>query len=113
MQRFRYVVLRHEDYGDPHFDLMFETAAGSMLSTWRSPNWPVEDGNPLIHLPIHRAVYLEFAGPLAGGRGHVARIHAGQHCIRQNDATLLITVLENGTTLSLPKADHLASALGA
>ena len=83
-ESFRYVVLRHEGYGQPHYDLMFETSPGSDLLTWRSPNWPLEDGSTLTALNEHRRAYLTFEGPLSGGRGHVRRIHGGNYELSLN-----------------------------
>ena len=76
--RLRYVVLRHEGVADSHFDLMFETSPGSPLATWRSPRWPIDQPTQLARLADHRAIYLDDEGPLAGARGHVKRIAAGE-----------------------------------
>ena len=73
----RYVVLRHEDVPEPHFDLMFESESGGDLATWRSPVWPLQDQTKLVHLGEHRRAYLEFEGPISGGRGQVRRVAAG------------------------------------
>jgi hypothetical protein len=75
----RYVVLRHEGIADPHFDLMFETAQGSPLATWRSAAWPIDAETPLVRLGDHRREYLDFEGVLSGDRGHVRRVAAGFH----------------------------------
>ena len=81
----RYVVLRHEDTADPHFDLMFETMQGSPLATWRSPRWPIDVETPLTRLPDHRRAYLDFEGELSAGRGHVRRITSGYHRLDRLD----------------------------
>src|SRR5690348_14642129 len=73
----RYVVLRHEGIGDPHFDLMFETSPGSALLTWRSPEWPPRPGLMLTKLGDHRRAYLDYEGPVSNNRGHVRRVAAG------------------------------------
>ena len=67
----RYVVLRHEGIADPHFDLMFETAPGSALKSWRSPAWPIVELTPLVELGDHRREYLEYEGPISNNRGNV------------------------------------------
>ena len=77
MQPLRYVVLRHSNVGEPHFDLMFETLPGSMLVTWRSDRWPIEEPTPLIRLRDHRRLYLEYEGDLSDQRGTVYRVAEG------------------------------------
>ena len=71
----RYVVLRHTGYGRAHFDLMFEREG--KLMTWRSPRWPLETDTPLDKLADHRIAYLDYEGPISGGRGRVRRIVSG------------------------------------
>jgi hypothetical protein len=77
MDSLRYVVLRHSDVDEPHFDLMFETLPGSMLATWRSEVWPIESTTPLTRLRDHRRLYLEYEGDLSGHRGSVIRVADG------------------------------------
>ncbi len=74
----RYVILRHEGIAEPHYDLMFETAPGSPLATWRSDVWPILAPAPLVRLPDHRREYLEYEGAISGNRGEVQRVEAGQ-----------------------------------
>jgi hypothetical protein len=74
----RYVVLRHEGFGEPHFDLMIEDVRGGQLLTWRSPAWPPVDGTKLTPLAAHRRAYLDYEGPLSGGRGSVRRVDQGE-----------------------------------
>jgi hypothetical protein len=81
----RYVVLRHEGIDDPHFDLMFETSSGSALATWRSPQWPIERETMLTRLADHRRAYLDYEGPVTGGRGHVRRITSGFYRLERRD----------------------------
>ncbi len=75
----RYVILRHENIPEPHYDLMFETAPNSPLLTWRSPSWPINKPTPLLRLPDHRSTYLDYEGPISGDRGSVVRVERGQH----------------------------------
>jgi hypothetical protein len=77
MTPLRYVVLRHSDIAEPHFDLMFETLPGSMLATWRAESWPIESVTPLTRLRDHRRLYLEYEGELSGRRGSVIRVAEG------------------------------------
>ena len=73
----RYVVLRHEGFGDAHFDLMFESSRGSPLMTWRSPVWPLQRPTPLTKLPDHRQEYLQYEGEISRNRGSVRRVDSG------------------------------------
>lgn len=104
----RYVVLRHDGIPDPHFDLMFETAPGSPLATWRSPDWPVRYGTPLTPLPDHRADYLTYEGPVSANRGSVRRVAAGRHVIRESGPEHLVVELDDGSALCLPRATSAA-----
>lgn len=99
----RYVVLRHEGVGEPHFDLMFETSAGSDLATWRSTDWPVGKESELLHLRNHRRAYLQYEGLISGDRGQVVRVHEGTHRVDIDDDRQLIVTLETGQTLRLMK----------
>ena len=73
----RYVVLRHSDVSEPHFDLMFETLPGSMLATWRFPHWPSDTPAQITRLRDHRRLYLEYEGTLTDQRGSVHRVADG------------------------------------
>ena len=100
----RYVVLRHEGIPEPHYDLMFETSPGSMLSTWRSPSWPPSSDSTFTPLQEHRAAYLTYEGPLTDNRGAVRRVASGRHSVSRNDAALLVVQLDDGRELRLPRA---------
>jgi hypothetical protein len=76
----RFVVLRHDGIDAPHFDLMLETAPGSPLMTWRSERWPIDRPTPLVKLGDHRRDFLDYQGPLSGGRGFVTRVDGGTVC---------------------------------
>ena len=101
----RYVVLRHDGIPDPHFDLMFETSPGSMLATWRSPQWPVAADSLLTPLPDHRADYLTYEGPVSGGRGTVRRVRQGFHRIRHDTTPdVLVVALDDAAfVVRLPR----------
>jgi hypothetical protein len=103
MQSLRYVVLRHKGYGEPHFDLMFETSTGSELLTWRSPEWPPTPTTRMTYLAAHRREYLDYEGPVSGDRGSVRRIHQGEHVVQRNDPAKLVTQLQDGSVLELSK----------
>src|SRR5579864_8116884 len=98
MNRLRYVVLRHADVSEPHFDLMFETLPGSMLATWRSEQWPIEPNTPLTRLRDHRRLYLDYEGDIAGDRGTITRVAEGTCEVEVGPAVTWTIRLLSGTT---------------
>jgi hypothetical protein len=87
-----YVVLRHEGIEKPHFDLMFQTAPGSALATWRSDKWPIEKAVTVEKLADHRAAYLTFEGNISGNRGTVRRIEQGISAVEKSGAVWTIRI---------------------
>jgi hypothetical protein len=79
MNDLRYVVLHHTGVPEPHYDLMLETSPESALTTFRIPAWPVNEPAVIVPLGDHRRAYLEFQGPLSGGRGEVRRVAGGTY----------------------------------
>ncbi len=73
----RFAVLWHHEVAEPHFDLMFETAPGSQLATWRSSAWPIIESTALQRLKDHRRIFLTFEGELSSDRGKVQRVADG------------------------------------
>ncbi len=71
----RFVILEH-DHPVRHWDLMLE--AGDGLRTWRLDR-PPTPGQVVLAEPIadHRKAYLDYEGPVSGGRGRVVRWDAG------------------------------------
>lgn len=71
----RFAILAH-DHPAPHWDLFLE--AGPVLRSWRilSPLVP-EAAVPAEPAADHRLMYLDYEGPVSGGRGTVTRIDAG------------------------------------
>ena len=95
----RYVVLRHEGVPEPHFDLMFETKPGGPLRTWRSAVWPLEDQTQLVELGEHRRAYLDYQGPISGGRGRVRRVAAGSFAwLTEGKLRTVVRLLEPEST---------------
>ena len=75
----RYVILTH-DHPHWHWDLMLEW--GSALRTWRLLESPdVDRSIAAERLGDHRALYLDYEGPVSGGRGEVRRWDAGEYVI--------------------------------
>jgi len=71
----RFVVLTH-DHPFPHWDFLLED--GAACRTWRLLEEP-GTGRTVPAEPIaeHRLHYLNYEGPVSGGRGHVARWDSG------------------------------------
>jgi hypothetical protein len=97
----RYVVLRHDGIPDPHFDLMFELQPGAPLTTWRSPLWPIDRRVILTPLPPHRRDYLDYEGPVSGGRGYVTRVAFGSFLLSMPDAETWELRLDGSTAQQL------------
>ena len=77
----RFVLLTH-DHPQWHWDFMLEQGNG--LRTWRVWESP-DSAGPITAeaLPVHRLAYLDYEGPVSGGRGMVTRWDAGTYELRQ------------------------------
>lgn len=72
----RFILLEH-DHPVLHWDFMLES--GAILRTWRLDRIPAgADEIDATPLPDHRAVYLDYEGPVSGNRGSVRRIDRGE-----------------------------------
>ena len=73
----RFVILEH-DHPFLHWDLMLE--AGSVLRTWRLRP-PPRRGEAIVATAVfeHRLLYLDYEGPISGGRGRVLRWEHGTY----------------------------------
>jgi hypothetical protein len=74
----RFVILEH-DHPELHWDLMLES--GDVLRTWRLLRPPDTPGETIDAIAIgdHRKAYLDYEGPVSGGRGNVKRWDAGEY----------------------------------
>jgi hypothetical protein len=80
----RWVVLYHDEIHEPHFDLMIESQPGGFLHTWRCGQNPVgRCVTSAIRIANHRRHYLDYEGPVSGGRGRVTRVAAGSGRLRR------------------------------
>lgn len=71
----RHVILEH-DHPHLHWDFMLE--AEGLLRTWRLAAPPTGPGRiAAVPLSGHRLAYLDYEGPVSGGRGRVVRWDAG------------------------------------
>ena len=71
----RFAILAH-DHPAPHWDLFLE--AGAVLRSWRL-SAPLAAGAVVPAEPTgdHRLLYLDYEGPVSGGRGAVTRVDGG------------------------------------
>jgi hypothetical protein len=73
----RFVILEH-DWPAPHYDLMLEV--GEKLRTWRLAKLPVLGRLSAAEAIFdHRLLYLDYEGPVSGGRGTVKRWDRGTY----------------------------------
>jgi hypothetical protein len=80
----RFALVAH-DHPFEHWDLFLE--AGPVLRTWRLiPRLEPGTVVPAEPTPDHRLSYLDYEGPISGGRGTVSRIDAGQFTWERDDA---------------------------
>jgi hypothetical protein len=92
----RFVVLYHEtppnDGRPPHFDLMIEV--GAALRTYALPHWPAAGETVECEaLADHRLAYLDYEGPISGGRGQVTRQEAGDYEMESETSQSLVVRL--------------------
>jgi hypothetical protein len=82
----RFVILRHDGPRGLHFDLMLEAA--DVMKTWALPEQPGPDATMSCDaLEDHRMAFLEYQGPISGGRGSVTRWDRGTYTLQsQSDA---------------------------
>src|SRR3954469_3196252 len=101
----RFVVLEH-DHPALHWDLMLE--AGPVLRTWRlsappAPERPVEAAASFDHRPA----YLDYEGPVSGGRGKVLRWDGGEYELIDNTADRLVVRLSGARLRGRWRLDRL------
>lgn len=80
--RQHFVILHHTGYGAAHWDLMLEEE--SSLATWKLYRDPAQLGTApaaLFRIADHRKAYLEYEGPISGGRGQVHRVCSGTYSV--------------------------------
>jgi hypothetical protein len=103
MSPLRYVVLFHEGFGEPHYDVMFESSAEASLITFRAPTWPPKSGDRWTRLGEHRRMYLDYQGPVSKDRGTVRRITSGTHTDLGDRDGVFGCTLETSVELDLIK----------
>ncbi len=88
----RFVILEH-DHPTRHWDFMLE--AGAVLRSWRLES-PPDPGKLTAATPSfdHRPIYLDYEGPISGGRGQVQRWDAGSFTWIANEPNRIAVQLE-------------------
>lgn len=88
----RFVILEH-DHPQRHWDLMLE--AGDVLRTWRLAARP-QPGASVSAEPAfdHRRLYLDYEGPVSGGRGSVVRWDAGTFTWQADEPDRVMVLLD-------------------
>ena len=72
----RFAVVEH-DFPTLHWDFFLED--GPALRSWRLLAFPVAGSLiPAEPTPPHRLAYLDYEGPVSGGRGTVTRFDVGE-----------------------------------
>jgi hypothetical protein len=102
-ETFRYVVLRHEQIPQPHYDLLFENKLRTQLLSARVSQWPIAADTPIERTPPHRLMYLDYQGPIAGGRGSVRRVAQGTCTTNVDRVGSLLLRLDDGQEISIPR----------
>ena len=100
----RFAILLHTGQGLPHYDLLLESsdAPAGLLATWQFAAAPLEvaagESLPCQKLPDHRRAYLEYEGPISGGRGEVRCIAAGEYTLLEQREDVWCIELPAGST---------------
>src|SRR5581483_7197270 len=88
----RYVILEH-DHPERHWDFMLE--AGEILRTWRLSSPPAPGQTVVAEASFdHRRHYLDYEGPVSGGRGRVTRWDAGTFTWQADEPEQVVVVLQ-------------------
>jgi hypothetical protein len=100
----RFVILEH-DHPDLHWDFMLETAA--VLRTWRLESAPryaqLVDATASFD---HRMLYLDYEGPISGGRGTVHRWDAGSFTWQTDTPERIIVIIQGARLHGLAELQH-------
>ena len=91
-----YVILRHEPPPEAvrpaHWDFMIQV--GNVLRTWALADEPQPEKTVAAEaLPDHRLAYLDYEGPISGGRGTVVRWDEGTYQTLVDTPDRLVLVL--------------------
>jgi hypothetical protein len=78
-----FALLEHSTTEGVHWDFLVERPHSQRLPTWRLVQNPLSGTGPIDAQRIgeHRRFYLDYEGPISGGRGEVRRIDRGEATI--------------------------------
>ncbi len=79
-----------------HWDFLLEVAGQESLATWRLSENPVATSGAIRAERIgdHRRAYLDYEGPISGGRGSVRRVDRGAAVVEALDNARLTVTLD-------------------
>jgi hypothetical protein len=100
----RFVILEH-DHPALHWDLMLE--AGEALRTWRLEAAPGPGPDFVAARSFdHRRVYLDYEGPVSGGRGRVVRWDGGTFAWQEEAEDRVVVRLSGGRLHGVLRLDR-------
>jgi hypothetical protein len=104
----RFVVLEHESPRGLHWDFLLE--ADAVLATWALPEPPHAPHAMLAEaLFDHRPAFLEYEGPISGGRGSVRRWDRGTYAVSRRTDDEWVVALKGAKlsgTATLQRLPH-------
>lgn len=104
-----FVIVHHSGVDEPHFDLMFESSPGSMLTTWRSEQWPIDKPAALVRIGDHRRDYLDYEGPVSNDRGQVKQVARGRCAIERDENGLFWSIRFEDPTMPPLNIKHVTA----
>jgi hypothetical protein len=100
----RFVILEH-DHPFLHWDFMLE--AGDALATWRLSAPPAAGAEVDAEaIGDHRPAYLDYEGPVSGGRGRVVRWDAGTFDWLGRDEGRVVVELDGGRVRGVARLER-------
>ena len=88
----RFVILEHDRPDGLHYDFMLEI--GESLKTWSLAEPPASGiERHTERLPDHRLAYLDYEGPVSGGRGTVKQWDRGTYRLIERTSESMIVEL--------------------
>jgi len=91
----RFTILLHQLPTGEHHDLLLQWPGEERLRTWSLPAIPAPGETvEATRLPDHRAIYLDYEGPISGDRGKVTRWDTGSFEIGSESADGLVVIFD-------------------
>jgi hypothetical protein len=100
----RYAILEH-DHPTRHWDLLLES--GAVLRTWRLSAPPAPGAAVVAEQAFdHRPLYLDYEGPVSGGRGQVTRWDGGAFLWEVDESERMTVHLAGARLRGILRLDH-------